>query len=239
MEVRTSRSWSGKQRFNSISFGGDSSPGFGAAGFPALCARCRRLRIGDLGLGIGDSRRRGVGGQCPPYGMVAETPGAGGREDQTNPICAFLRLNTGFAVRNEGKFRVRGGRRYAAMRPPSASGRLPLPAGADRAAEVSVAGEGDPGACRCQPGPTEPQKFLSPGKGTPELQTKPIGRAGTLAIADCGLGIGDSKRWVCGMSNKPNWAARGVGGHGPPCRMVGETPGGRQGVLSPALGSLG
>jgi len=48
-------------------------------------------------------------------------------------------------VRNEGKFRVGGGRRYASMRPPSASGCLPLPPGADRAAGVSVAGEGDPG----------------------------------------------------------------------------------------------
>jgi len=103
------------------------------------------IRGGYTGLQTKPMGRRAVGGQCSAYGMVAETPDAGGREDQRNPICAFVRLKTGFAVRNEGKFRVRRGRRYAPMRPPSASRRLPLPPGAGGAGGVSVAWEGGPG----------------------------------------------------------------------------------------------
>jgi len=58
-------------------------------------------------------------------------------------------------------------------------------------------------------------------------KTKPIGVCGRPAIGNLGLRIGDSSRRGRRMSNKPNWAGRGVGGHGPPYGMVGEKPGAR------------
>jgi len=69
------------------------------------------------------------------------------------------------------------------------------------------------------------------------VKTKPIPVGGRPAIEDFGLPIVDSGQGRLampgrGMSNEPNWARRGGGGHGPPYRLIGETPGGRGKPLS-------
>jgi len=194
--------------------------------------------------------RRGVGGHGPPYRMVDQTTGgrrkplsprAGGRGCQTNPICGVFGVKTRVVVKTKPIF----ARAVPARGAATAIGKLALAAATRgpeardvKQTELGGAGE-SAGTARPTRARAKRREVLPRAAGSRRCQTKPIqpryrpAGGPPLGISDCRLWIRGSGGLECrGVECQTNPMWRDGQGHGPPYRMLGETPGGREPGMS-------